>query len=85
MKAILVIDMPSDCVGCNQFAFECCHAMKRDIDKECITQIKRPSWCPLKPMPNKKEIQNENGYYDLSQLLYEGWNACLEEITGETE
>ena len=39
-----------------------------------------PKWCPLKPIPNKKEIQNENGYYDLSQLLYEGWNACIEEI-----
>lgn len=51
MKAILVVDMPSDCVKCNQFAFDCCHAIKREIERENIVQCTRPDWCPLKPMP----------------------------------
>ena len=53
MKAILVIDMPNECIECNQFVFECCHAMKRQIEHENIVQCKRPSWCPLKPIPDK--------------------------------
>ena len=70
MKAILVIDMPNDCVGCNQFVFECCHTMRRDIDKECITQIKRPSWCPVKPIHALKSAGKDYIIYE-RQYLYE--------------
>lgn len=67
MKAILVIDMPTDCVKCNQFAFECCHAMKREIENECIVQCKRPSWCPLKhPL---KYASNDFYIYDTKYLM----------------
>lgn len=40
-------------------------------------------WCELKPMPKRKlheyeQVDDEYGYV-------EGWNACLDEITGRTE
>jgi len=84
MKAILMFDMPTECVKCNQFAFECCHAMKREIERENIVQCKRPSWCPVKPIPNRIDWL-ENGYNAEWILFSTGWNACLDEILGETE
>ena len=80
MKAILVIDMPNECIECNQFVFECCHAMKRQIERENIVQCKRPSWCPLRPLPNKII---ERGKW-ISEEYQKGWNAYREAV-GETE
>ena len=80
MKAILMIEMPEDCVECNQFAFECCHTMKREIERENIVQCKRPSWCPLRPMPQKK-----NTDFHPNIVYANGWNDCLKTILGETE
>lgn len=45
MKAILVIDMPEACAdGCPVMC------RTRGINH-------RPTWCPLKPMPQKKEVE----------------------------
>ena len=42
-----------------------------------------PEWCPLKPMPEKNTWDiTKNGHVT---EYAEGWNACLEEILGETE
>ena len=46
-----------------------------------------PDWCPLKPMPEKKNTDKLQGFGN-SQILWtdkeiyqnEGWNACIEEI-----
>ena len=38
----------------------------------------------LKPMPKKEEADDDNdGWHEID--FKEGWNACLDEITGETE
>ena len=84
MKAILVVDMPK---CCGETPCPCWNADDRkdwcgatnvtltgcDIEKE------RPSWCPLKPLPEKKEP-----FYDINIQEYDiridGWNACLEEL-----
>ena len=83
MKAILVIDKAESCTSCllgiyNKKWF--CLATNKDID---ITDRYRiPSYCPLKPMPEKvtenvmKGMPNEDW-----QMLYdEGWNDCIKEI-----
>ena len=36
----------------------------------------RASWCPLKPLPMKREESCEME----ESLMNAGWNACLEEI-----
>ena len=73
MKAILVIDMPEACAdGCPVM----CRA--RGINH-------RPTWCPLRPLPEKIDI-SEDELYEKQYMCFEGgWNACLDEITGETE
>ena len=53
----------------------------------------RPSWCPLRPLP--KELHNytailhptdNNDWLNNMYSEYEnGWNDCLEAITGEKE
>ena len=90
MKAVLVIDeMPTECIEC-QF----CRILADDKPTEtrCILTAKRnedgvntrAEWCPLKPLPNRKEDLHYpcNEYL---QAVNEGWNVCLDEITGETE
>ena len=88
-KAVLVIDMPIDCAEC---LF--CGWGGRNLDKYVCSLTKEHSeephlvGCPLKLMPQKKshiecswnaeKIKTTNDFED-------GWNACIEEITGETE
>lgn len=89
MKAILVIDMPDDCPVCpmahwNKLdEFTGCEAVsgkKYAInDKEYAESSCRPSWCPLRPFPHKLQADWYTDGYK------EGFNACLDEITGETE
>ena len=48
--------------------------------------------CPLRPLPEKKEVYYTQGSYNfdppipksfLEMVAYEGYNACLDEILGE--
>ncbi len=83
MKEILVIDAPNNCSEC-----PCCH------ENECGNQYKgyvgdyvgwnsgRPSWCSLKPLPDKKPVSYHDDLYgDVEKNFTNiGWNNCLEEI-----
>ena len=86
MKAILVIDMPNSCEEC-----PCCYGFTcSPLDREMgIWMIKHGKLidCPLKPMPNKKEENDDGTHFSWhsNDWWNAGWNACLEEITGETE
>ena len=72
-KAILVIDMPKDCAsGCPVMC------MTRGINH-------RPSWCPLKPLPEKKNEINVGQMNSEEYYKGVGWNACLDAITGGKE
>ena len=79
-KAILVIDMPSNCN-------ECClhHHMTDNLpedwcganEKEVVSEAKdRPAWCPLKPVPDK---QYEGGTWTMCGYIADefpsGWNG----------
>lgn len=98
MKAILVIDMPSDCNDCllcryahNMEPFDedeaYCEKLFKSVKKE-ISKETKPDWCPLKPMPEKKEATQ----LPISPLLpkqytvfEKGYNACIDEILGDKE
>ena len=77
MKAILVIEMPKNCFKCLGFKtsdyYQYCSIVSKTVGNY------KPSWCPLKPMPQKKEDLHYpcNEYI---QALNEGWNACLEAL-----
>lgn len=77
MKAILMVDMPIACDMCwlsvlKQKGIYCRHEGKYNFEHA------RPSWCPLKPMPSKKETVRDEPYSIEDYRI--GWNACLEEL-----
>lgn len=80
-KSILIIDTPKTCDDCpflnytNGVGLTICENKDRMIPDEG-----KPSWCPLKPMPEKKTTKNPI-WADRSFDDYDkGYNACLEEI-----
>lgn len=91
MKAVLVIDMPTWCGDCPcedgeigecNIAHVSCDYLKHE----------RPSWCPLKSLPQRKsgdDLYERYGSWtpsDEKEVYYRvGFNDCLDEITGETE
>ena len=81
MKAILVIDMPNSCEDCHlRFSGEpneWCWVLKHGLDG--INE--RPSWCPLKPMPDRMDYVH--GADINVNMFANGWNSCLNEIDPE--
>ena len=65
MKLLLVIDVPDD------FETETAIAIV-DIKNEKGEGV--TAMCPLKPMPEKKDVKIYSNLFDF------GWNACLREI-----
>ena len=92
MKAILVMDMPKNCLECPigkniSIPLETCIQCpigKCVIDEE--TEI-RPDWCPLKPMPDKKVLSGDVADIQKmgKELMDIGYNACINEILGDKE
>ena len=85
-KAILVIDKPSNCIQCpciriNSF-YDVCQLAKRTLP---FNEKEIPDWCPLRPMPEKKETicyQGESWSSVEKKTENVGWNACIDEIGG---
>ena len=93
MKAVLVIyEMPTECIEC-QF----CRILADDKPTEtrCILTAKRnedgvntrAEWCPLRPLPQKMTMEKALKMERCGSIrdIYTTWDACLAEITGETE
>lgn len=92
-KAILVLDeMPKSCDMCPfstvyespDGLVECNNPLSEEYgcdvsDYEGV----RPDGCPLRELPEKTDIQKAKTMTTMNWL--EGWNACIDEITGETE
>ena len=96
-KAILILkEMPNSCPQCpcidveeNSYGdvirAECGNQYKGDISEYLEWGNGRPSWCPLRPLPKKLKLRIQREWitdYDRYEI---GYNACLDDITGETE
>ena len=85
MKAILVIEMPTDCIKCPLADGYCWNTFPTKGKAE---------WCPLKSMPMEFTVEKlSEEEQDSTKMLVEtaimkvyadGWNDCLKEIN-ETE
>ena len=80
-KSVLVMGTPEDCESCvlhGGIFHSFCKINCRYIEDLST----KPDWCPLKPLPEKKEyivpIDNVESQKDIIAV---GWNACLKEIT----
>ena len=84
-KAILVLDeMPLCCQECifTDSGGDVCCLCNKDIS-EYEYQEQKANWCPLKELPEKTDIQKAKTMTTMNWL--EGWNACIDKITRETE
>ena len=88
-KAILIIDMPSCCSEC--FALDdngddlMCLITQEQKDYTFRTREQKMDKCPLKPMPEKYDIEAERNKphdRDYDWEFEGGYNACLDEILG---
>lgn len=84
-KAILVMDMPDNCYKCDL------HVTHHNCEDVCLKNDKyievniferKPNWCPLREVPQKKMIENVKEDYDggYSHGFTHGYNACIDEI-----
>ena len=83
-KAILVIDMPNSCDECplfnNYYSDMCCRGLNyRRIDYPYPENV-RQNWCPLKPVPEKYDMDNCVCDRDYDGEYEHGYNACIDEI-----
>ena len=98
-KSVLVLDTPKNCYDCPfgtaycgelEYVGYCELADCLDYDVILMTEEhydceskSRPDWCPLKPLPEKFDDEKERKLGDFEPLFKIGWNACIDEITGE--
>lgn len=88
-KSVFVIDTPKSCGECPLKDLEekwMCNLTDEIVSVDC--EKPRPISCPLRPLPEKKESDFEGLTQEDYESLFpeaEGWNKCLEAITGEAE
>lgn len=100
MKAVLVIDMPnrcSECPLCSKDENYCGDIVSAECQMQykgylTLNEMEKPTWCPLKLLPRRMSMRDDAEFY-LGYMngktkylgFNEGYNACLEDITGDTE
>ena len=89
MKAVLVIDMAEDCQSCMYHTAELCQLDLHKIPRSYKDKIGKRVNCPLRPLPRKLNANDWHrmfgGTYKEREAKGYGYNACLDEILGETE
>ena len=85
-KAVLLMDVPEKCLDCNLCVLDTdgsisCYYNKREICSNVGENNSRPNWCPLRPLPDLKEITETYKWEDRLPSFKCGWNWCLDEIT----
>lgn len=80
-KALLVMNMPENCDKCKIRAINLawCNVARKSTSHhpsgKPIDERKRPYWCPLKPIPEKKPV-----VLDALDSFGNGWNECINKI-----
>lgn len=88
-KSVLVIDTPENCISC-PISRDCSNILETctfcPITGKCVLDKDAeviPSWCPLKPLPEKSTTENDMTDYQCGMV--DGRNQCIDEITGKAK
>lgn len=89
-KAVLLMNVTEKCLDCNLCVLDMdgsisCYYNKREICSNVGENNSRPNWCPLKSLPDRKEITETYKWEDRLPSFKCGWNWCLDEITGRNK
>lgn len=81
-KVIAVIDKPKNCEQCPCFSighfYDVCRLAKQT---KSFKEKGIPDWCPLREVPQKKEVCGKYPQEDGITPSYKiGWNDCIDEI-----
>ena len=86
-KSVIVIDTPEKCINCPLCVINCEHEclMCSIHDKNEFVNLEhfgftKPDWCPLLPLPKRKNIHEDVAPYN---LYHQGYNDCLYDIQKE--
>ena len=83
-KAILVIDMPKCCYECFAFDDSCDHPICRATEEirgyTFRSREQKMDKCPLKPIPEKYNMDNVVCDRDYNGDFEYGYNKCIDEI-----
>lgn len=83
-KCVLAMDMPTLCHKCPLCTYHnvwYCEA----VNKKIPYMTEKPSWCPLREVPDKKEYYDEEvDYCDWEDGYKRGYNACIDKILGDS-
>ena len=96
---IILAENPKACIECpmhfhatdisiGSFQYERlfrCELEPEDVEQVYLEDIchKKPDWCPIRPIPEKKEVCGRYPQPDGVPASFKvGWNACIEEILG---
>ena len=55
---------------------------RRPLSKIREPERWRQKWCPLRPLPERKEMPKNYANRDYTQGIVDGWNRCWDEVTG---
>lgn len=85
-KAVLVMNMPERCADCplrnsEKTSYLCCYLTLKNISSADYYD-KKPDWCPLRELPEKKEELPVEKYEfgGLGKAFTSGWNTCLDKL-----
>lgn len=81
-KSVLIINTPSDCKECDCHLWLVCVPKDEDLEPDENGRYSIPDWCPLRPLPKKKDVPPNYGMM-VGDPRGEGWNECLKEILGK--
>lgn len=82
-KAILVIDMPECCKNCMCYVLGAKNNFCERTRFAIFDNTTKPDWCPLKPVPEKYDVEHALYFTRDWDGEYEhGYNACIDEILG---
>lgn len=78
-KAILIMDMPNCCGECEMSGTGVCRKWNRKDLRSF------PKECPLKEIPEHREVNSDPYHVSLTEAYDFGYNACLDEILKERD
>ena len=70
-KSILIVDTPKNCPDCQLMVDGWCYGIpSREEVQGKIKYLKRPSWCPLRPLP-KWKIDGCSAFNERGGIVYD--------------